>query len=506
MKTIFSQADIEQIESRGSSVKAVNRQIDCFRKGFPWMKIVGPATPRRGIKVLSDKEAQEAVGYLEGASVDGKCKFVPASGAASRMFKDIFAGLSTLEKGEDLPEGAPGRVLAERIRDFAFWDPALFGEPADSAEYRKDTLSKVLTDKGLGYGSKPKGVIRFHRYPSGEVRTAFAEHLVEAARYMKNPDGSCNLVVTISPEHRTLFEEAFAEVKDTYEKRYGVRYNVVFTYQDKATDTIAVDGKNRPFRTDDGSLLFRPAGHGALIGNLAAVESELVSIKNIDNVSAESLASVTAFYKQVLMGRALMLRDSIFLFLRRFDSCGDPSSPECHRLCNEVEDFLDREFCIQIPLSRTPEERAALLRSKLNRPIRVCGMVRNQGEPGGGPFIIAGRDGTTSLQILESVQIDKDDAVACESLSKATHFNPVDIVCCLKDYKGRRFDLAAHVDQEAGFISSKSYQGRELKALELPGLWNGAMSDWNTAFVEVPLETFNPVKVVLDLLRPAHQG
>jgi hypothetical protein len=392
------------------------------------------------------------------------------------------------------------------VERFAFYTEELFGKVEDSREFRLSVVEKVLTDKGLAYGSKPKGVIRFHKYPDGEARTAFAEHLVEGQDYMRGEDGTVSLVVTISPEHRQLFEAALEEVRAAYEERYGVKYNVRFTYQDKATDTIAVDGKNRPFRTDEGSLLFRPAGHGALIGNLAAVESELVSIKNIDNVSAESLASVTAFYKQVLMGRALMLRDSLFSFLRRFDSCGDPSSPECHRLCNEVEDFLDRELCIQIPLSRTPEERAALLRSKLNRPIRVCGMVRNQGEPGGGPFIIAGRDGTTSLQILESVQIDKDDAVACESLSKATHFNPVDIVCCLKDYKGRRFDLAAHVDQEAGFISSKSYQGRELKALELPGLWNGAMSDWNTAFVEVPLETFNPVKVVLDLLRPAHQG
>ena len=497
---MFSQKDITQIQERGSSVRNVEEQIDHFRKGFPWMKIVGPATPARGIRVLSDKEADDAIRYYETSQVDGKCKFVPASGAASRMFKDIFAGLSVLEKGENLPAEAPGSRLAAQIDRFAFYTRELFGEKGDSAAYRRCVLEKVLTDKGLGYGSKPKGVIRFHRYADGEVRTAIAEHLVEAASYMRNADGTCNLVVTISPEHKTLFEDALAEVRPVYEARYGVKYNVIFTYQDKATDTIAVDGKNKPFRTEEDALLFRPAGHGALIYNLNQVEEELVSIKNIDNVAHEKLLGTTARYKKVLMGEALKVRDRIFDYLRRMDEA--PSVA----LCNEVENFLDKELCVQIPLAHNESERVEMLRAKLNRPVRVCGMVRNEGEPGGGPYIIAGKDGSTSLQILESVQINKDDEGAMTAMSRATHFNPVDLVCCLKDYKGRKFDLLSHVDPEAGFISSKSYQGRELKALELPGLWNGAMSDWNTLFVEVPLETFNPVKVVLDLLRPAHQA
>ena len=497
---MLSQKDINQIQERGSSVRSVEEQIDHFKKGFPWMKIVGPATPERGIRVLSEAEADEAIRYYETASVAGKCKFVPASGAASRMFKDIFAGLATLEKGEDLPAESAGARLASQIGKFAFYSKELFGEQEDSAAYRKSVLKKVLTDEGLGYGSKPKGVIRFHRYADGEVRTAIAEHLVEAAAYMRNADGTCNLVVTISPEHKTLFENALAEVQPLYEARYGVKYKVTFTYQDKATDTIAVDAKNKPFRTDDDSLLFRPAGHGALIHNLDKVEEELVSIKNIDNVAHEKLLGTTARYKKVLMGEALKVRDRIFDYLRRLDE--DPSVS----LCNEIENFLDKELCIQIPLAHNEAERVELLRAKLDRPVRVCGMVRNEGEPGGGPYIIAGKDGSTSLQILESVQINKEDGGAMEAMSRATHFNPVDLVCCLRNRKGEKFNLLEHVDPEAGFISSKSYQGRELKALELPGLWNGAMSDWNTLFVEVPLETFNPVKVVLDLLRPAHQS
>ena len=496
---MFNQKDIHQIEERGADLRQVKDQIDHFKNGFPWMKIVGPATPERGIRVLTPESVREAIAYYQKADIHGKSKFVPASGAASRMFKDMFSGLATLEGGEDLPAEAPGARLAARIKDFAFYSPELFGEPEDSMAYRKETLRKLLKEDGLAYGSKPKGVLRFHRYPQ-EVRTAIAEHLVEAQEYMRNADGTCNLTVTISPEHQALFEEAIGAVKQAYEAKYGVRYNIRFTFQDKATDTIAVDPDNKPFRKADGSLLFRPAGHGALIYNLNQVEDELVSIKNIDNVAHEKLLPVTAQYKQVLMGVALQLRDCIFSYLRKLDE--NPTV----QLCNEVENFLDKHLCVQMPLAHSEAERIRMLKDKLNRPIRVCGMVRNEGEPGGGPYVIAGKDGATSLQILESVQINKEDAGAVKAMSRATHFNPVDLVCCLKDYKGNKFNLLQFVDPEAGFISSKSYEGRELKALELPGLWNGAMSNWNTLFIEVPIETFNPVKVVLDLLRPAHQG
>lgn len=489
--------------------KKIEAQVERFRKGFPWLDIVAAATPGRGIEVLGEKEQRDAVDYLSTAEVKGKCKFVPASGAASRMFKDIFAGI-------DEPNDAV-RKLSDNIRRFAFYDPEVFVEGGNVAK-------ELLTKEGLDYGSKPKGVLKFHRYPS-ELRTALAEHLVEGQAYMRNADGTVNLVVTISPEHLPLFESALAEVKDEYEKRYGVRYNISFVYQDKETDTVAVDNDNRPFLKEDGTVLFRPAGHGALIYNLNAVEDELVSIKNIDNVCVEKMQPLTAHWKKVLMGRALQLRDRIFGYIYALDqieACQlhnpDPHIPgynailedafatdEAQELCNEIEEFLRTELCVEIPLAKGCRERAEALRAKLNRPVRVCGMVRNLGEPGGGPYIIRAADGSTSLQILEGAQINREDSIASGAMAGATHFNPVDLVCCLRDSGGKKFNLLDYVDEETGFISSKSYQGRELKALELPGLWNGSMSDWNTLFVEVPVETFNPVKVVLDLLRPAHQ-
>ena len=401
---MFKENDIKQITGRGATVKQIEAQVESFRKGFPWMKIVGPATPKRGIAVLSEDQVKAAAEYYDKASIAGKCKFVPASGAASRMFKDMFSGLSTLESGKDLAPDAPGSKFAARIREFAFYDPAVFGEPEDSAAYRKAALSKLLTPDGLDYGAKPKGVLKFHRYPA-EVRTALAEHFVEAQQYMRNADGSCNLIVTISPEHRPLFEAAVAEIKDAYEARYGVKYNVKFTYQDKATDTVAVDPDNKPFRKEDGSLLFRPAGHGALIYNLNQVEEEVVSIKNIDNVSHEKLLGTTATWKKVLLGEALRLRDTIFAYLRRFDALTDLEGADAYNLCNEVEDFLDRKLCVQVPLSRSTAERAEMLRAKLDRPIRVCGMVRNEGEPGGGPFVIAGKDGQSGGPRLLPAQL-----------------------------------------------------------------------------------------------------
>lgn len=474
------------------------------------MDIYAPATPGKGIEVMDDEQIDEAVKYLEAARIDGKCKFVPASGAASRMFKDIFAGMET-------PNDSV-RKLSDNITKFAFYSPEAF-------DGKTNVASALLTEDGLGYGSKPKGVLKFHRY-GNETRTALAEHLVEGQEYMRNEDGTVNLVITISPEHRDLFEKALKDVQEEYERRYGVRYKVEFTYQDKETDTVAVTPDNKLFLKDDGEVLKRPAGHGALIYNLNNVKEELVSIKNIDNVCVERMLPVSARYKKALMGRALQLRDRIFGYIYALDQIASSevvnpmssvlqaymavqedvyATDEVQELCNEIEAFLRDELCIVMPESKDCKSRALELRAKLDRPIRVCGMVRNLGEPGGGPYIIKDKDGGTSLQILESVQINPDDKKAMEAMSKATHFNPVDIVCCIKDHNGEKFDLTRYVDEEAGFISSKSYQGRELKALELPGLWNGAMSDWNTLFVEVPIETFNPVKVVLDLLRPAHQ-
>ncbi len=493
----------------------IDAQTERFRKGFPWLDIVGPATPGHGIHVLSDDETEEAMKYADSAETDGRCKFVPASGAASRMFKDIFAGM---DEANDAV-----RKLSENIEDFAFYSEDVFGK----APYEPVTVARrLLTSEGLDYGSKPKGVLKFHRYPD-EIRTALVEHFVEGQAYMRNDDGSVRLVVTISPEHRELFTRAVEEIREKYERRYNVSYNVSFTVQDKETDTIAVDMDNRPFLKEDGSILTRPAGHGALIYNLNSLDEELVSIKNIDNVCIERLLPETLKWKKVLIGRALMLRDRIRGYIYSMQqltgmrkemsdlawipaynvNLDDPfSTPECQMLCNEIEAFLLSELSISMPPAKDCRDRAQKIMAKLNRPIRVCGMVKNEGEPGGGPFIVREKDGSTSLQILESAQIDKDRPEELAKLQAATHFNPVDIVCCLKDADGVKFNLPDYVDEETGLISGKSWHGRELKALELPGLWNGSMSDWNTMFVEVPSATFNPVKTVLDLLRPAHRN
>lgn len=468
-------------------------QIEIFKNGFPELDIVGAAGIGHGIEKAGEKKIQEYVAYCDSAAVDGKRKFVPASGAASRMFKDIFAH----------KESAIG-TLAGNLEKFAFYTPEVFGtapyDPVDAAD-------KLLGKEGLDYGSKPKGVLLFHRYKD-EIRTAMAEHLVEGQAYMRDADGKVSICFTVSPEHLDLFKEALAKVQGEYEARYGVKYDISFTFQDPATNTIAVDMDNKPFLKEDGTVLTRPAGHGALIHNLNAIEEELVSVKNIDNVAKESMLPVCAKYKKALMGKALMLRDRVFGYIGKLGDAGigagSPDAPvasgDLEALCAEIEDFLAKEFCVTLPETKDIRERAISLRERLDRPVRVCGMVKNEGEPGGGPFIIRDKKGRTSLQILESVQISDP-----EMMKASTHFNPVDLVCCLHDYKGDKFDLTRYVDPDTGFISSKSYEGRPLKALELPGLWNGSMADWLTAFMEVPVETFNPVKVVLDLLKPAHQ-
>lgn len=472
MKNIeLTQSDIEQIER--------------FKTGFPWMDIIGPATPAKGIKVLTQEEETAAYERAEKAMAEGGnkalkfAKFVPASGAASRMFKDLFNKNVTIVN-----------KFVQNIENFAFYDKSVYGKVEGEA-----LVDFTLLDEGLGYGKKPKGVLKFHRYPT-EVRTAIAEHLVEAKEYAASADGVAKLVVTISPEHTDLFKAAIADVQAEYEKRYGVKYDITLVYQYEWTDTLAVTVDNEPFVTAEGRTLHRPGGHGALIHNLKEVDADIVCIKNIDNVAVESYLPQTARWKKILVGLAVELREQIFSYIEKLEK--EPSDA----LCAEVQAFLDNKLCISL----TGTADVATLLKILRRPVRVAGMVKNEGEPGGGPFLIREKDGSTSLQILEGVQINPSDAHAQECLKASTHFNPVDIVCVLKDEKGKNFNLLDFVDADAGFISSKSYQGAEIKALELPGLWNGAMSRWNTLFVEVPVETFNPVKTVMDLLRPAHQG
>ena len=364
----------------------------------------------------------------------------------------------------------------------------------------KAIVSNLLEAAGLNYGALPKGLLKFHRYADG-VRTPLEEHLVEGALYAAGKSGEANVHFTVSTEHRQLFQQLVDAKVAEYEAKYGIRYHVSFSEQKPSTDTVAADMENKPFR-DKGKLLFRPGGHGALIENLNDLDADVVFIKNIDNVVPDRLKGDTVTYKKLLAGVLVTLQAKAFDYLRLLDG-GHYS----HDQLEEIIRFVQRDLrCRRADLKQLEDADLVIyLRKKLNRPMRVCGMVKNVGEPGGGPFLAYNPDGTVSLQILESSQIDMKDPEKKAMFEQGTHFNPVDLVCAVRDYKGNKFNLLNYVDKATGFISYKSKGGKELKALELPGLWNGAMSDWNTVFVEVPLSTFNPVKTVNDLLREQHQ-
>jgi len=496
------------LESKGISEAQMEQQLEQFKTGFPFLTLVGPAAVGNGIQAVGEAEQRELVAQWEAYKQEGHrvTKFVPASGAASRMFKDMFA---FLEASYDEPTTDTERKFFEGIHDFAFYQAlddaceVLEGKGIDAlideGQY-KAVVNAMLSEEGLNYGQLPKGLLQFHAYDD-EVRTPVEEHLVEAALYAASR-GEADVHFTVSPEHRELFEELTERVLPEYEQRFGVRYHVSFSEQKASTDTIAANPDGTPFRQDDGSLLFRPGGHGALIHNLGEQESDIVFVKNIDNVVPDRMKPVTTQWKQVLAGMLVRTQERAFHFLRMLDK-GDYGQAELEQMIN----FVRHELTTNIPGLSDMHDKELIdnLRRKLNRPMRVCGVVKNVGEPGGGPFIAVNPDGSTSLQILESSQIDKSNPEYVKMFNEGTHFNPVDLVCALKNYKGERFDLTQYVDPQTGFISEKSKSGRELRALELPGLWNGAMSDWSTLFVEVPLETFNPVKTVVDLLRPEHQ-
>ena len=484
---MFTKADIAQIEAHGLTVEKVEAQLDNFRKGFPFLKIVSSATVGNGIKAIGDQQAEEyralwreAVGGLK---VE---KFVPASGAATRMFKDLFAFVNE-DKGGKVVE-----AVEQGLDKFAFAESlcALVGKDATLKE-----KVAAIVGPGLDYGTKPKGLILFHNYPDGP-RTAFEEHLVEGAMYAAS-EGSVNIHFTVSPEHIEGFESLFESVREKYESKFGVKYNISMSVQKSSTDTIAANPDGTPFREDDGRLLFRPAGHGALIENLGERDADVLFVKTIDNVAPDSLKGDTIKYKEILAGLLVATQRKVFGYVEQIEAgVAD---------LNEVAAFVEEGLCVRLPEGVKALEGEALvaeLLAILNRPLRVCGMVRNEGEPGGGPFWAESTDGVVALQIAESSQISPEQK---HLMAEATHFNPVDIVCATKNHKGEHYCFAEFVDPSTGFISSKSKSGRELLAQELPGLWNGAMARWNTLFVEVPISTFSPVKVVSDLLRPEHQ-
>ena len=359
----------------------------------------------------------------------------------------------------------------------------------------------MLFPDGLNYGNLPKGLLLFHSYEEGN-RTPVGEQMTEGTLYAKDKNGVVNIHFTVSEEHKELFELLVAARRLGYELKLGAKFRVSYSVQKPSTDTLAVDMENNPFRDEGGSLLFRPGGHGALIENLNDIDSDFIFIKNIDNVVPDRLKESEALYKQLLGGVLVKMQQRAFGYL------GELTSGKCSNgKLQEILKFTENELCITSSDKSfaNEEELRNYLIAKLDRPFRVCGMVKNEGEPGGGPFIVENPDGTASLQILESSQIDINDARAVDAFKHGSHFNPVDLVCGVKCYKNNKFDLTQFVDKNTGFISQKSKNGKELKALELPGLWNGAMSDWNTIFVEVPVSTFNPVKTVNDLLRLEHQ-
>ncbi len=506
----MNQQELTQIAARGISEQQIAKQLEQIKNGFPFLRLEGAAAIGKGIMSPDAEEVKKYEQVWDEYKKQGHriVKFVPASGAASRMFKNLFA---FLDAPYDVPTTDFEKHFFDNIKKFAFRkslcskckenEGSCVCDLIKAGKY-KAVVANLLKASGLNYGQLPKGLLQFHEYSDEEVRTPMEEHLVEAALYASS-NGEANVHFTVSHDHLELFEKMVADKVEGYAKKFGVKYNISFSEQKPSTDTIAANPDNTPFHNEDGSLLFRPGGHGALIENLNEIDADVVFIKNIDNVVPDRLKADTVTYKQVIAGILVSLQQKAFEYLRILDS-----GTYNHEKLEEIIRFLQRDLCCRRADIKELEDADLViyLRKKLNRPMRVCGVVKNVGEPGGGPFLTYNSDGTVSLQILESSQIDKNNKQYMDMFAQGTHFNPVDLVCATKDYKGNYFDLPKYVDPKTGFISNKSKNGKELKALELPGLWNGAMSDWNTVFVEVPLSTFNPVKTVNDLLRDQHQA
>lgn len=492
--------DRQILAEAGIDEQQVEKQLQNFKNGFPFARLAAAAAIGSGISRFSEDEINKLSDkFDEDKKYYELAKFVPASGAASRMFKSLFAFADGGDYDKDI------KTFAENIQKFAFFDDlkdVIKSNGNDIDNLLKDNdiktvINNLLKDYGLNYGNLPKGLLKFHKYDDG-ARLAMEEHLVEAALC-----GISDIHFTVSPEHAALFEKAARLLSPAYEKKFGIKFNITFSTQKKSTDTIAATIDNEPFRDNNGNLVFRPGGHGALIENLNDLKKEIVFIKNIDNVVPDKRKGDTIKFKKALCGLLFKLQQRTFEYMELLDA-GSLTNNEL----DEIARFAKEELSVDIPdyFSTYNEiEKTDFLYEKLNRPMRVCGMVKNEGEPGGGPYWIFDGDGVKTLQIVESSQVNHGDARQEEIFRKSTHFNPVDLVCATKDFKGKCFDLKQFVDPETGFISKKSKDGRELKAMELPGLWNGAMADWITIFAEVPSTTFNPVKTVNDLLREAHQ-
>ncbi len=513
----FTRNDLAALESRGIGRNEAREQLQLLRNPPPFIELDRPCTAGDGILVLSHEQKRQALQAQEVAQRMGRIlKFVPASGAASRMFKALLSirssheNLSEKELRNAAREKGSGSDFTEivtfldGISRFAFFHDiqdnlASRGQQLEALIKNGEWQSIVdalLSSEGLDYRSLPKGLLKFHQEKNGS-RTAFEEHLREAAVYGQDESGTSRLHFTVSPEHRSRFESLLHELKPVLKNELGADFDVTFSSQKPATDTLATDEFKRPFRDDNGDLLFRPGGHGALLANLNDLNGDVIFVKNIDNVSPEKLRTEEMEWKKIVCGVLVQLQDQIHTAL---NSLRIEPSEENRRAAREL---ARTKLGIEVPKTGPLEESNSLIRV-LDRPLRICGMVRNEGEPGGGPFWVRGKDGSLSAQIVESAQVATSSDEQVEKLRSSTHFNPVDLVLAVRDPDGKKYDLARFVDPQAVFLAEKSQGGRTLTALERPGLWNGSMAHWNTVFVEVPSSTFTPVKTLNDLLRPEH--
>lgn len=492
----FNENDLLQMKLRGSSPEEVKKQFSHFEKGFDYAKLVRAATLNDGIMKMTETMVQHFVNQYDTLMKEFEIlKFVPASGAASRMFKELFSYL----ENDDKETEKKAQYFLSQLHKFAFFDDLAavmqkvgysLQSEIEKGNYKRIILF-ILDNCGLNYSNSPKGLLKFHRY-SDKSRYAVEEHFVEGALYARSYDNRCRIHFTVSPIHQSGFEKVIHNIKGEYESRFGVKYEISYSIQDPGTDTLAATEENLPFRDEDGQLLFRPAGHGALIMNMNKLKADIVFVKNIDNVITEDKLVATVTYKKVLAAYLVELQNKIFEYQKQLDNTDSKSLD-----LNEIRFFVKEKLMISVEKNCSADD----LKNLLHRPIRVCGMVKNEGEPGGGPYWVQNSRGEARLQIVESSQIDMHNSSQKMIMENATHFNPVDMVCSFKDYRGNHYNLQDYVDVNSGFISIKSYGNRKLKAMELPGLWNGAMADWLTIFVEVPLATFNPVKTVFDLLK-----
>ncbi len=515
----FSDGDLQQIRENEQTVAKIEQEIESFKQGFEFAELAKPCTPGDGITIVPESDQSELVDLSSQAISAGRAlKFVPASGAATRMFKQLHTLHDNYETISDPDNAADGALkvdidalamLSDNLDSFGFFQSlsdtlARAGEDLNALVREGNylpVLGGILSTTGLNYSNLPKGLIEFHAYPD-HSRTAFEEHLVEAKGYACDGAGVARVHYTISADYEHAITNHLEAVRSRHELA-ETKFEISFSFQKRSTNTVAVDLENRPFRDADGRLLFRPGGHGALIENLNDLQGDIIFIKNIDNIVPDRLKPDTFLHKKILSGILVRLQSEIFDYLAELES-GDIDDARVGQIFDAVCDRLPI-ICPAEIADGCREGRIAYLLSKLNRPIRVCGMVRNEGEPGGGPFWVRHVDGSTTIQIVESCQVDMNVEAQAEIFSSATHFNPVDLVCGVRDYQGNSFDLRKYVDPMTGFISRKSLGGKELQAMELPGLWNGAMADWITLFVEVPISTFNPVKSVFDLLQKEHQ-